>query len=211
MKTFLLFLLGSLSASAQLISAGVKGGVPLTDFFETVSNPTASFSSPTKRYIVGPSIEVNLPAGLGIEFDALYRRMNFSSTQNLVDSIRAATTTANAWEFPLLLKYKAGHGPARPFVDGGLSFNHISGVTQTVENIIFPGRRTTTSSSGAPELKNNLSPGFVLGAGIDVHALFLHLTPEIRYTRWGRENFNGLNGLLRSNQNQAEFLLGVRF
>jgi len=52
--------------------------------------------------------------------------------------------------------------------------------------------------------------GFVIGAGIDVHALVIHISPEIRYTRWASPHFN-LNGVINSNQNQAEFLVGITF
>ena len=35
--------------------------------------------------------------------------------------------------------------------------------------------------------------------------------PEIRYTRWGAQHFFDVNGLLHSNVNQGEFLLGITF
>ena len=50
-----------------------------------------------------------------------------------------------------------------------------------------------------------------MGAGIDVHALIIHIAPEIRYTRWGAQHFLSSNGLLSSTQNQAEFLVGFTF
>lgn len=51
----------------------------------------------------------------------------------------------------------------------------------------------------------------MLYAGVDIHALILHLSPEIRYTRWSSQHFLATNGLLESNQNQAEVLLGITF
>jgi hypothetical protein len=47
--------------------------------------------------------------------------------------------------------------------------------------------------------------------GVDFKALVIHITPEIRYTRWGAKQFIDPNGLLNSNQNQAEFLVGFKF
>jgi len=41
--------------------------------------------------------------------------------------------------------------------------------------------------------------------------LVLHISPEIRYTRWGSSHFNIPNGSAISNQNQAEFLVGFTF
>ena len=48
------------------------------------------------------------------------------------------------------------------------------------------------------------------GAGLDIKALILHISPEIRYTRWTAQYFN-LSGVLDSNQNQAEVLVGITF
>ena len=70
---------------------------------------------------------------------------------------------------------------------------------------------TTTATSNPPELNNNTTTGVVVGVGLDVHALFLHISPEVRYTRWASQHFLSGNGLLESNQNQAEFLLGITF
>jgi hypothetical protein len=49
----------------------------------------------------------------------------------------------------------------------------------------------------------------VIGGGVKIHALFLRISPEIRYTRWTSPHFSSY--LLNSNQNQAEFLLGITF
>ena len=67
---FLLF--GVISVFAQPLSVGLKGGVPLSDFTETVSKPLETFRT-SRRLIVGPSLELRLPAGLGVEFDYSYR------------------------------------------------------------------------------------------------------------------------------------------
>jgi hypothetical protein len=40
---------------------------------------------------------------------------------------------------------------------------------------------------------------------------FVKLSPEIRYTRWGSVNISDLSNVLRSNPNQAEFLVGLTF
>jgi len=74
-------------------------------------------------------------------------------------------------------------------------------VTSTVNQI-------TTSSP--PELHNSKTIGAVLGGGLDIHFLFLHIEPEIRYTRWTSQHFT-LSNVLNSNQNQAEFLVGLAF
>ncbi len=208
MKTILLFLAGCPAILAQPLSVGVKGGLPLTDFVDAVSSGGASLTSDTKPYLIGPTVELRLPAGFGIEFDALYRRFgyNVSSPLTVITGVR---TTGNDWEFPLLLKKRLSGGLIRPFVDAGVNFSKITGLTQTVVNAV----RNVTSTDNPPELKHDFSTGFVLGAGLDIHVL-LHITPEIRYTRWGSEHFQGVpgpGGTVSSNQNQAEFLLGITF
>jgi hypothetical protein len=51
----------------------------------------------------------------------------------------------------------------------------------------------------------------VVGAGLDVHALVIHIVPEFRYTRWSADQIAETNGLIRSNRNQTEFLVGITF
>lgn len=210
MRTLLLFFAGVAAAFPQF-SLGVKGGLPLTDFINTVSSPNPHFDAQNKMYVVGPSVQIGLPAGFAIEFDALYRRMDFQSTATLVDVLSRKSTTSNAWEFPLLLKYHLPFPVVKPFVDGGVAWENLSGIKQTVTNTIFPAHVTTTSTSNPPELRNTNTVGIVVGGGVDIHAWVIHFVPEVRYTRWGAHHFEDVTGLLKSNQNQAEFLLGIRF
>jgi len=213
MNSILLFLFGSTALLAQPVSFGVKGGVPLTDFIDAASGSRTSVTTTTNRYIVGPTVELRLPAGFGVEVDALYRHFRYNTSANLLDAISNVNTSSDAWEFPLLLKKRFMHGPIRPFLDAGVSFNKISGLSQTVDTVVFPNRTTTATTSNPSELTNDFSSGFTIGGGVDIHALLLHITPEIRYTRWGTQNFNTIvsGGSLHSNLSQAEFLVGFTF
>src|SRR3989442_1765058 len=85
LKVLLLCLLGAGSGMAQF-SAGLKGGVPLTDFISFASNPTQTIRSKSSGFILGPEVELHLPAGFGVEFDALYRNFNYKTSKNLVDT-----------------------------------------------------------------------------------------------------------------------------
>jgi len=199
----LLFLLGAVAACSQPFSAGVKIGVPLTDFISTVTNVSSSVPN---RFIGGVTGELRLPFGLGVEVDILYRRLHYQYTaKNPLGGLTIDRTTANAWEFPLLVKYRFPMKLARPYVDAGVAFDTLSGLTDTVTETLVPSAGVNASA-----LQNNSTKGFVMGAGVDIHALVIHLSPEIRYTRWGAQHFN-LSGVLGSNQNQAEFLLGITF
>jgi len=195
---------------AQPISVGVKGGLPLTDFIDTVSGPSTNVTSKTHIYVVGPTVELRLPAGFGVEFDALYRRFSYNANSNLVNALLNIRTTGSDWEFPLLVKKRFASGPVRPFLDAGVSFSKLSGLKETVVS----AANLISGNDHPAELRHDFATGFVVGAGVDLHALIIHVTPEIRYTRWGTEHFNatvGPGGSLSSNRNQAEFLLGITF
>src|SRR5580698_6300117 len=98
---------------AQRLEIGVEGGVRATD------DVSGTLSSESKRYIVGPKVEVRLPLGLAFEFDALYRRFGFTGSD--VNCCGNVTTRerANSWEFPLILKYRLPAVPGHPFVGVG--------------------------------------------------------------------------------------------
>ena len=226
----MVFLAGAAAASAQPFSFGVKGGLPLTDFFDAVNSNHFGYFSSTNRYIVGPTVELRLPFGLGVEFDALYRHLHYNGVQNAVDVVINSSTKSGDWEFPLLLKYRFRAPLVRPYADIGVAWDTLSGLTQTLSQTVIPTRVTTTStSSNPPELKNNTVTGFVIGGGLDIHAILLHISPEIRYTRWFDPHFQSpasaiissgpstvtasppAIGNIRSTQNQFEFLVGFTF
>jgi len=209
MRPVLLFLLGSISLFAQPFSAGIKAGVPLTDFLNATSSGTFNYTAPTQRYIVGGVAELRLPLGIGVEFDALYRRLHYTGSGNLVDVFTTSNTTGGKWEFPLLLKYRFHFPVVRPYVDAGVAWDTLTGLKQTVSQVSPVPFLTPTSTPS--ELKKNTTMGVVLGAGVDIHAIVLHISPEIRFTRWNAAQISDAAGLLHSNLNQAEFLVGFTF
>lgn len=184
---------------AQTLQFGVKAGIPVTDFFDTATSGQISYSSLTRRYTVGPTAELRLPFGLGIEVDALYKRFEYEHTED------GATSGArgNFWEFPLLLKVRAPGALARPYLAGGFSFRTIQGLTEFGVDLL-PG-------GDPPELRDNSTRGVVVAGGLEIRAPFVRISPEARYTRWGSRAFDSNNGLLESNRNQFEFLVGITF
>jgi opacity protein-like surface antigen len=198
--------------AAGPIGIGLKGGIPFNDFTNAVSSGQFNYTSTTQRYIVGPMFELRLPGGFGIEADALYRRFHYGSVGNLVDVLVTTNTSSGAWEFPIVAKYKFKAPIARPYIEGGIAWDTLQGLKQDVVRTVVPTKTTTTTSTSSPaELQKSTTTGFVLGVGLDVKALFIHLSPEIRYTRWGAKHFIDPGGLLNSNQNQGEFLVGIKF
>jgi opacity protein-like surface antigen len=206
-------LFGAAPAFSQPFSFGLKGGLPMTDFLNAAQSGIGqlTFTSTTNRYIVGPTAELRLPFGLGVEVDALYRHFNYAESGNISHTLINANTTSSAWEFPLLVKYRLPGKIIHPYVDGGVAWDTLSGLTQAVTQLTTGVGTSKSSTGNPPELINSTSRGFVLGAGISVKALLIRISPEVRYTRWGARHFLDPNGGLSSNQNQAEFLLGITF
>jgi hypothetical protein len=193
---YLFMLLPAAALAAGPFSAGLVVGLPLTDFVNTVQGTS---STVTNRYVVGPEAELNLPFGLGIELDALYRHFSYS---NVIGSVGSALTTTGQgdWEFPLLLKYKLPSMIVRPYVEAGVAWDTLMGAAN---GIVDPLTNIRVATKGT-------TMGAVIGAGVDIHAVVIHIKPELRFTRWTSQHFNVAN-VLSSNQNQAEFLVGITF
>jgi len=204
MRPALLLLLGSIPVFAQPFSAGIKAGIPLTDFLNAAGNGTFDYSAPNQRYIVGGVAELRLPLGLGVEFDALYRKLGFTGSGTLAGSPTTISASGNNWEFPLLLKYRFHFPVVRPYLDAGVAWDTIAGLKETIVSVALP-------PSSPSALQRNTTMGFVVGGGVDIHAIFLHISPEIRFTRWNSTQIGDTLGLLHSNLNQGEFLVGFTF
>ena len=199
----------------QRLEIGAKVGIPITDTFETSSFFTIGFgegaTAATRRYTVGPTVGVRLPHGLGIEFDALYRRVGFNRLTKSSGVVLGAThTTANSWEFPILPKVVVGRIPfVKPFIKGGVAFRTLSEVSSTTVRSLFDSM-TRSSGTSDPILTNRSSYGAVVGLGAEMRVGPFRLLPEMRYSRWAADR--NLDLQLHSNhQNQLDFILGIAF
>lgn len=188
MKPLLLLLLSVVTALSQPLSFGLKGGVPVTDAFKITGG--SGYFSDSKRYTVGPTMELNLPFRISVEFDALYKPLRYGVANGAVGS----ATTGSSWEFPLLMKYRLTGGLVRPYLDAGLAFRNLRGFDE-----------------GLPELRERSSAGAVIGGGLELRAPGIRLSGELRYTRWGSTSIRSALGDLTSQLNQAEFLVGITF
>lgn len=197
------------------VSVGVIGGVGLNEPFSSrsvdiLTPDNIRYSFANHRYIIGPMVQLNLPWHLGLEADALYRRYSYTSDAIPFSGIVTTSNTANTWEFPLLLKFRVFRGPLSPFVVAGPNFRYVSPGTRNVS--FLSGSGIVDASSVGNELQNRFAPGFSVGGGLSFGAHSLKFEPQIRYTRWGWENFtSNPTGFFESNQNQVDFLLNLRF
>jgi hypothetical protein len=206
-----LIVLGCLpSLHAQLVSVGVKAGVPVTDVVEG----NVGVHSEARPYTVGPMVQLRLPFSFAVEVDALYKRTGYSSFAATTGAAGTALRVrANSWEFPMLLKYylPGYESRVRPYAEVGYVPRRISGVQANFSNL---ATGVTDTLNSASVLREDLTHGVAVGGGLEVRAGRLRVAPEVRYTHWGEQPFREIlsrNALVRSVDNQFEFLLGIRF
>jgi hypothetical protein len=182
-RSLSLLIIASAGLMCQPVSFGLKGGVPFGDAF-TLSGGNLTVPASTQHWILGPMFEVHLPLGLSVEADILYRRYQISDS-------------GGEWEFPILGKYKFIAGPIRPYVGGGVNFNHVTGFSKLL----------------SAELPHPGTVGITLEGGVEFKVLRIRIAPELRFTHWGNPNIdlNPINIALKSSQNQAMALVGVSF
>lgn len=199
-------------ASSQPLSFGLKAGVPLTSLLK--ADPTSAASATTNPYIAGAFIEFRLPRNLSLEFDALYRHLHYSDSLSIpLLGGEFEHVSAGAWEFPLLLKYRLGENAAHPFVSAGSAFDVLALKNSFAEfSVVPPSVGTTTGTNSSPlSLKNSVVAGFTGGAGVEIPAGRLRISPEVRYTYWLSPHFYTLGTFLDGRRRQVEFLVGLRF
>jgi hypothetical protein len=187
----------------QAVSVGVIGGIPITEAVKIVdTNQNFNFEN-QRRFVVGPTVQINLPARFGIEIDGLYRSVGYDF-DNPTFRIR---TRANSWEIPLMAKFEILPGPIRPFIQGGANFRYISGISRK-QQVISTGAETDQPL----DLDGLFQTGFTFGGGVAFKFGRVRISPQVRYTHWGEENLRDpLNSFLRVNSNQGDFLVALTF
>ena len=207
---------------AQQFQFGVKVGVPLTNYFEAGSVGTrgvfAEYSTATRRYTIGAAAEWRFAEHLGLELDALYKRLGYSGTVSVFgfgNSNRASLfeVKGNSWDFPLLVKYRPGHRGL--YMVGGGVLRHISSAHEVGTTTLsggMPGITQTTpiDSDNPYDLRKRTYLGWTVSGGIEIGRTRLRVLPEIRYTRM-TSNIAETATPLRFTPNQLDFLLGLLF
>ena len=189
-----LILITCAAAEAQSLSVGLLGGANFNDVVTAASAGNFSPVANSSNFSIGPSLRVNLPAGFRIEADALYRPYGFNLEGG--NGVMYAVS-AQQWRFPVLLQYRFKAPVLQPFVEAGLSFDHLAGISDAAKSFITTGPGALLHQSDA---------GIVIGGGVDVKIPFVRLSGELRYTRQTVSDFASI-----SNLNQAEVLFGIRF
>jgi hypothetical protein len=198
MRTLFLYLFFAASASAQLFSAGIKAGIPVTDSFQNLTTPAATGNdvnvhtySSSKKFVAGGMVELHLPFGFSIEADGLYRPLRLITDTTVTGQPGMGRDSVNytSWELPIVGKYRFLHTPLiKPYVEAGPNFRFLDTLPSHF-------------------MSNH---GVALGGGVEFKAYKLRISPELRYTRWGADS-SGFTFDAKSNRNQAELMIGVSF
>jgi len=179
--------LGSMTAPAQVV-IGVKGGLPFNDAVKVRSQlATQTLDVSTAPFTVGPQLDIRLPLGFGIEFDALWKRYE--------TKLGSEGLSGQSWEFPLLAKYRLGGAGFRPFVSAGITHQRLGSVLTSL--------RAVTRLSTA-ELTSEFRRGGVFGGGLEFGSGRTRFSAEARYSRWQGTT-------LVPSANFTDVLLGLTF
>lgn len=183
--------------AGQEFRIGVIGGTNLSPTFPSWSGTTYILEQSVqgrtqgnlRHVLIGPMIEVALPAKLSFEANAIRRPLTIRNTmiglpppyerqEGTYDS------TQMTWQFPLLLKYHLPQmGSIQPFLAGGPSFR-----VQSAPIGVRPSRT-----------------GVTVGLGFDMRFGSFGVSPTIRYTRWGAAE-RATYASLQAKRDQVELL-----
>jgi hypothetical protein len=176
-KALALVLLLASGAWSQTLGYGIKAGVPFTEAF------SVGATGQTSHFVIGPMFELRVPV-VGLEVDALYHSISYTQSSGSGVSLGGIKLSGSQWQFPIVGKVRLPTTPIlKPYGEAGLVF-----------------RAFTNEPPGPAQSKK----GFVMGAGLDIHVIVLHISPGLRYTRWGKPSLVNL----LANPNQFEFLVG---
>jgi opacity protein-like surface antigen len=204
-KLCLMLLLAAPAALPQGISFGVKGGVPLTDALK-VTDRSRYFSNKAP-YVIGPAFQLHLFAGLSAEADLFYRHIEYTSTAQDA-AAGTSLTRGQAWEVPILARFRAPGGLIKPFVAAGFSYRRLAHFQQRTST----GTPPVVQFSDEPtDLASRSTAGATVGGGVELSVPLFRVSAEMRYTRWGSSSFRSAVGGLVSQLNQADILLGIMF
>jgi hypothetical protein len=185
MQHFLAIMFWTSAVFAQL---GVKGGVPFNEAMRLRSQiSTQTLDTSTTPFVVGPMLDIRLPLGFGIEFDALWKRYE---TQ-----VGSEGLAGQSWEFPLLAKYRLGGAGFRPFVVAGITHQRLGSV---LTNLRAVARLNTA------EVTSEFRRGGVFGGGLEFGSGRTRVSGEFRYSRWQ-------NTALVPSSNYVDLLIGLTF
>ncbi|MDR3701472.1 MAG: hypothetical protein P4L56_17625 [Candidatus Sulfopaludibacter sp.] len=218
MKFLALGLAFALATPAQTLSLGVSAGVPISPHSQNygqgcisaTQGPCGSNDFYARPYAVGPVAGIGIRWGVSIQAGALYERFHIDQTRGLtvgrgsgsVDFGHQYSVGANAWLFPLLLRYTRGRGRISPFVNAGATLRHLGVFTGNGTQLDFylqPHPATFQISTG-----RDLDAAVTAGTGLKWRAAIFDIAPEVRFLHWTSSYYQPA-------QNQAMLIVAITF
>ena len=182
------------SSSKSGVSLGLLGGVIYNSVSMADSSDTAIDTSGKAEFAGGITVEIPLPAKLGLELDMLYIKHQFS--RNEVGGF-TSTASSGALQFPLLLR-----AHFIPFLNPGLGLYY--GRTVTSWSISGDSVNSSTTNYGKDDF------GFVIAVGTAIPVgSTINIVADLRYTRSLNNLGSGTENSLRFSQ--IQFFAGLRF
>ena len=212
MRIYCGILLSALACWGQSVAVSVVGGIRGDDMG---SNGPDNATSVSKRYVVGPSVEIGLPRRFAMEVQALYRRQGYQVSSN--GFVASSTGRANSWEFPVLIKYRLPVALTSPFLETGYAPRVVSTASAMATTDLcnvhplgcFPPFYTGIDTGNAT-VNWPVSHGVIVGGGVQFGARRLQVAPTVRYTRWSNTDFSiDSIGPWHSAHNQLDVLLNI--
>jgi hypothetical protein len=191
----------SLACRAQSVVVGAAGGLRVTGDAPTYG------STNSKRYSVGPKVELGLPFRFGLEVDLLYSRLGNTAYVPLIGNAAFIRTIADAWAVPVLVKYRLPVARVHPFASGGIAPRHTGGIVNTIQYGFVPGDVRFYSE----DLRAR-DHAWVLGGGTELRFGKIRIAPELRYLRWQAPSGGWVShdaGSYFVPRNEAQVLLGI--
>lgn len=198
------------------VSFGVTGGVPLG---RISPDSYRYFPDESRRYTVGPAVDLSLTSKLSVSANLLYKRTG-SSKNFLVDGFfdpgpeslieygyrQSARFRAHSLELPVIGRYHFGRegGRWRLFLGTGFAFQ--TAWQQQNSHVVVRNKETTTLtfSDVRSEQRTPTDTGVVANMGLTFRQDPLVFVPELRYTRWRSVSPT-------RDKHQADALLTIRF
>jgi hypothetical protein len=194
----------SIPGLPQRLTLGGMGGLRLTGD----TPPFQLAASNSRRYVVGPMIELGLPFHFAFEADALYSRLGNTFYIPLIANESDIRTIANSWTFPLLLKYPLPERRIRPFVSAGIAPRHAGGSIHSIHYGYSPGDVSFFSADWHAH-----DHALVFAGGIDVAFGHVRISPQLRYLRWNAPSppspYQTAYYLQPGRNNEAQLLVGI--
>src|SRR5262245_23752027 len=191
----------------QPVSLGIKTGVPITSLMQTsgaIVSQGSSFPFPTQKpnYAIGPVLEIRLPSRYSLEVGVMYKGIEQHARDlTLTDLIictdppicendhatyqtKVVSKVARSWEFPVAIQYHFALRSLKPYVEGGYSYNHISGAFSKAAGAFYNPQAPLPEHLMRPNPSPRNRGGFLFGGGVEMNLPLFRVSPGVRYARY---------------------------